>query len=310
MAHPRVVLHIGLPKTGTTTLQTGLFARHDAWHFVGKPLLFTNAEMHRTIRPIVELDDEVYGAGLDSFRSDRIEALLRSPSDRIVISEEEFSTGTVRTRVDRNTIAQRLRDLFPDARIIVTVRNQLDVIPSVYGQLVNMGVLVGRSFGSWLDEERAKRGDSDRLHLFDYAALVQLYDRLFGAENVKVLLFEELRADLDAYLTRLSRFIGVDPAAVIATYRGGSGGNRNPRITMRHARWRRFTMAIPLIPWEVLLVGLRIRPSFYRFLEKGTALDTHFSEEQRRFLEEYYRVGNRALGERLGVELVELGYPV
>ncbi len=311
MAHPRVVLHIGLPKTGTTSLQSDLFLPHDAWHFVGKPLLFTNAAMHRTVRPIVELDDESYEAGLDTFRRELIEPLLRTPRDRVVISEEEFSTGTVRTRVDRRVIAGRLHGLFPEARVIVTVRNQLDVIPSVYGQLINMGVLVGQSFGDWLDSERAKsRGAAGRLYLFDYAALVELYDQLFGAANVKVLLFEELRADVDSYLTQLSAFIGVDPAAVIATYQAGSGRNRNPAVTRRHARWRRFTNSLPFIPWEAIMIGLGVRRSFYRFLEAGAALDTAYTEEQRRYIEDYYRAGNRALGERLGVGLGKFGYPV
>ncbi len=310
MEAPQVILHIGLPKTGTTSLQIDLFAAHPDWHYLGKPLLFHDPGMRRTIRPIVEQDSETFERHLESFEREWIRPLLHGSHERVLISEEEFSTGTARTRVDRRLIAQRLRRLFPAARVIVTIRNQLDLLPSIYAQLINLGILRNRPFRDWIDDELRAGSEESRLYLFDYAALVELYDGLFGAQNICVLLFEDFRADAESYLGELAGFIGIDPERAIATYHARHGRNRNPRVTTRHAAWRRFAQSLPWLPWEGILMRARVRPAFYRFLARGTPLDTEFRDEQEEKIAAYFESGNRQLNERLGVDLGALGYPV
>ncbi len=310
MSQPRIVLHIGLPKTGTTSLQLNLFVPHSAWSFVGKPLVHSNAEMKRLLRPIVEHDPSRWERELDLYRREQVAPLLARSGDLLLISEEEFSTGTARTRVDRETIARRLHQLFPQARVLLTIRNQLDVLPSIYGQLVNMGILPAQlPFRRWVENECNQEGRSSRLYLFDYAELISLYRELFSADNLQVLLFEELRRDAVGYLESMCRFIGVDPAPAVATYQQHHRRNVNARITQRHARWRRFTQALSFVPWDGLLIKAGVRPAFARFLERGKPLDTALSAEQTRFLSDFYAPSNRTTAELLGVDLKGYGYP-
>lgn len=310
MTHPRIVLHIGLPKTGTTSLQNNLFVPHDAWSFIGKPLVHTNQRMRRFIRPIVEQDPAAYERGLEDYRSQVIEPCLREAGQLLLVSEEEFSTGTVRTRVDRFTIARRLHGIFPDARVLLTIRNQLDVLPSIYGQLLNMGFMGRQSFSTWIAAELGKEGNQSRLHLFDYAELIVLYQSLFGAEQLKVMLFEDLRADNDRFISEMCRFMQVDVEPALARYQENQGRNTNPRITRRHARWRLLTQALPFVPWEGILIKSRLRPRFSRFLERGKPIETEFTAEQRASLIDFYRPKNRRAAELLGVDLGAHGYPV
>jgi hypothetical protein len=310
MSQPRIVLHIGLPKTGTTSLQLNLFVPHRAWSFVGKPLVHSNAEMKRLLRPIVEFDAERWEREFAGYRRELVAPLLARCGDLLLISEEEFSTGTARTRVDRETIARRLQQVFPQARVLLTIRNQLDVLPSVYGQLVNMGILPARlSFRSWVDTECSREGRKSRLYLFDYAELITLYRELFSSENLRVLLFEELRRDATLYVEDMCRFIGVDPAPAVATFQENHRRNVNARITQRHARWRSFTQAVGFIPWDGILIKAGVRPAFARFLERGKPLDTTLSGEQKEFLARFYAPSNRATADLLGVDLAAYGYP-
>lgn len=204
-----VAIHIGLMKTGTTTLQGHVFPRCPGLAYFGKP----GAALARPIRAVTTLDEALWTrarpAVVDAFREG-----LAGAGPRVLISEEELSVGgEIDSAADRAMIARRLHGLFPDATIVVVVRNQLTAIQSLYGYVIGRGPEVV-PFGRWLEQHHARTVPGRGLDVFDYAALVSLYVELFSAERVKVLLYEDMVARYPRFLADLAVAIGLPPDAM------------------------------------------------------------------------------------------------
>lgn len=206
-----VAIHIGLMKTGTTTLQEHVFPRCPGLASFGKP----RPALARPIRAITTLDEARWSqarpAVIDAFRQGLVGA-----GPRVLLSEEEFSVGgEIDSDADRATIAGRLADLFPEATILVVVRNQVTALQSLYGYVHARGASTG-GFGPWLAQHDARTTPHRGLDLFDYDALVSLYLARFPAERVKVLLYEDMVARWDAFLAAFAVAIGLPADAMRA----------------------------------------------------------------------------------------------
>lgn len=205
-----VALHIGMMKTGTKTLQQHVFPRCRGLACFGKP----GAALARPIRAVTTLDEatweQAFPAVVEAFRRG-----LAGSGPRVLISEEELSVGgEIDSAADRRVIARRLRRLFPEATVVVVVRNQLTALQSLYGYVVG-GAPDAVPFGAWLEQHDARTTPDRGLDLFDYAALVSHYVELFPAERVKVLLYEDMVARFPRFLTDLSVAVGL-PADAMA----------------------------------------------------------------------------------------------
>ena len=93
---------------------------------------------------------------------------------------------------------------FPDARILITIREQMRMLTSVYMQYLSRGGT--RSPEDFFTEENAPGYPRFRTEHFRYDWLVGLYRDLFGAGNVLVLTQEEMAGDLAGFLAKLSAF--------------------------------------------------------------------------------------------------------
>lgn len=98
-------------------------------------------------------------------------------------------------------LAERIVEVFPEARVVTCIRSQRSLLPSHYTQYVANG---GRlPFPAYLEE-------AVRAKWHYYPVLRALHERLKG--RVLVYLFEEFRHDPGAVLRRLRDFVGA-PAA-------------------------------------------------------------------------------------------------
>lgn len=193
----RLLLHIGYHKTATSWMQQRLFvpehgyrqvARHaEVWrHVVGKHgLLFDAEDMRSAIR-----------IGMSDLRDGEVP----------VVSSEILSGHPFYGGIGSDVFAHRLKEIAPDARILISVRHQRRILTSVYMQYL--------SRGGTMSPEKFFAGDPDlgfygfRPEHFEYHRLVGLYQSLFGAENVYVISQESLVRDLDEAARGLARFAG------------------------------------------------------------------------------------------------------
>jgi len=100
-----VIIHVGLQKTGTTFLQEEIFRKMNVRYI--RNINFVNL----------------------CFKRDK----------KTIIADEGLSGNARSNKVDRFKIADNLHKLFPDAKIIVGIRNPHDMIASLYSQYIRTG---------------------------------------------------------------------------------------------------------------------------------------------------------------------------
>lgn len=119
------------------------------------------------------------------------------------------------------TAAGEIKAFAPDARIIIMLRNPVDVMYSLHGELSFYGGEEISDFAEALaaeaDRKRGRRrGQSRRAEALYYrdavrfAEQVERYLETFGREAVKIILFEDFVADIAATYADTLRFLDVD----------------------------------------------------------------------------------------------------
>lgn len=193
-------------KTATSTLQTRVFPQHRDLTYLGGPE-YKHDAIRAAIADISKQDRLRFDA--KSHRQQVEAALSEAPRGKpIVISSESLTTMSV----DRLTKAERLREVFGEIRIVLCLRRPEDLLVSLYSQyLKEFDFRAQRmlSIDDWLEyswsTERAQRVT----RFLDFSPLIRGYQSVFGAENVCVLLFEDLQSAPDFFAQQLSDFLGV-----------------------------------------------------------------------------------------------------
>ena len=195
------LIHIGYHKTGTKWLRGGLFLNKAAgYHWIDKDT--------PPVRRIVREHPLEFDA--DASRSEFEPLLAEAETKGLMpvicwgrLAGQAFSGG-----YDTKEIADRLKAVFPDGRIVVVVREQRSMIVSTYKQYVKAG---GPSRVEGFLEPGADQGW--RIPMFDYEyfeyhRLLGYYRSLFGADNVLALPYDELVRDRRGFLTKIGEFSG------------------------------------------------------------------------------------------------------
>jgi hypothetical protein len=146
-----------------------------------------------------------------------------------------------------------IKQVAPDARIVISLREPIDRTHSSYLSLVNDGV-ERRSFRQAVEDDLAGRRIPDcpvyvkpRL----YARGIRRYRRAFRG-NVHILFFEELASQPAVVMRELYQFLGVDPAVADQFEARPKAHNqfKAPRnkVVARALRARRLARALVPIP--------------------------------------------------------------
>lgn len=177
----QIFIHIGYHKTGTTFLQKRIF-----------PELPVN---------LISQPDVTYLALCDNYDSWHFKKVLSQKCtwkgyNKTIISQETLSgRGDGNPIWDKFSIADRLYETFPDAKILIVVRNQLDFILSLYTYRVIDRGLERQNLSNYLEEKFEKRLKEK----LKYHKLIEYYCTLFGREKVLVLAYEQLVEDSKSF---------------------------------------------------------------------------------------------------------------
>jgi hypothetical protein len=122
---------------------------------------------------------------------------------------------------------REIADFAPDARIVVMLRNPVDVMHAQHGQLVFNGREDITDFGQALEAEPARRrgqlipADAIRPEALFYRHSVRFAEQLerwlavFGRERVHCVVFDDFVASPEAAYRDVLEFIDVDPSVVV-----------------------------------------------------------------------------------------------
>lgn len=177
-------MHVGIHKTGSTLLQLTLFAETGSVKVLGArgspPVL--NAHCR-------QLWSRDYGSlNLNRWSEVFLELCADHGlnQDALALSDENLS-GHMITGSGSRLIAERLAGLWPDARILMVLRDPVAYALSAYDEYTRLGGAA--SFRMFCHDRILPAGLMNRL---DYRRLVDDYYELFGQEAVLVLPYELL----------------------------------------------------------------------------------------------------------------------
>lgn len=193
-------VHIGLHKTATTYLQVDVFPRLRGINYIDgndPALLPWKRRMYMQDPLIFDVDQA------------RDEIVDRMKGVRSLLSTEALSGSPMGQYLNRDIILQKLKAMFPNAKIILGLRAQQDIIWSLYKNYVRKGGTC--RLDQMLDPYGTSLGrDFIDLDSFRYGPYLDRISSLFGRENLHVLLFEDLTLDRDRLMGEFLEFLGAE----------------------------------------------------------------------------------------------------
>jgi hypothetical protein len=196
-----LLLHLGFPKTGTTTLQGTLFQNAPDLNFFAKSIRNGKEYVPDSVETFRTLIN--YGTAFhvqnraNEVLDDMVAAMATEGQDRVLLSLEGLTNPFVDTNYtqpkdifrkasDIRRVVAPLIDDGVEVKILVTVRKQSELIPSLFSQIYLQGFssgLFGPSYESFLEfmlNDNIMGFGPD----FQYDAFLDHCATQFGAENV------------------------------------------------------------------------------------------------------------------------------
>jgi len=204
----KILLHIGLPKTATTSLQcnvlTPLHAQRKL-NFLGRYLEAVDDDFYNPIGKIIcQLDEEKTDQEIFALQKDLYEILDTSRLN--VISEECISL----THNEKHILRfQNLSKLFGgcDVRLLVSLRNPVDFIFSYYVEMHKWhywSIKSSDTFEKFVVRLLSNPNKSEFDILFFHRFINQIKKNF---HSVQVVLFEDIKNDPETYFLALSELL-------------------------------------------------------------------------------------------------------
>lgn len=213
--HNRFLIHIGYPKSGSSSLQQNVLMRHSGIRYLAGTMLdqYLARDPAALKRAHGFYHSLIYDAvpDLSMLQATWQEVFLPlCDADRLnVVSDERF----VMNYRPPAAIAADLRAIVGDARILMVARDQIGLLRSQY----DMSPFYERDparkympFAPWV-REMLEKAEENMASSLRYGDMIDIYARLFGAENIVVAAFEGLFSDR-ALQAALATALGLDVA--------------------------------------------------------------------------------------------------
>lgn len=216
MTSGKILLHPGFHKTGTTFLQEQVFSVAP---------LFTQPWARQCIYDHFFYPHEL-GFDAQSVRKS-LEAIAGTGKDAAVtvLSEEGLSGNPFNGARESAAHARHLNAVFPEAKVVITVRRQAAMLRAIYLQYLKAG---GRhSPQDFFNPKQEPEFTVFDVQTWHYHRLVEHYATLFGEENILVLPQEHLQHDQADFVDQLCAFVGVETGAA-ENITGGGRANVSP----------------------------------------------------------------------------------
>lgn len=216
-----LVLHFGISKTGTSTLQRALFQRHSQVQFLGKyvpsrtPKGCISKEVYDVLKPLLwEINLEL---NLEKQRDALADIMAHGAPEKNVTVCSWETLGMSRHSSFKRRL-ERIAEVSNDTKLMMTLRNPIYWLPSLYLQEIqghyakrnrkHFGNRAYLDFETWLNKNEKHRGSISNWLV--YANNIQQAVEILGKQNVGVFLFEDLRSNPTQFYRSIADFIGID----------------------------------------------------------------------------------------------------
>ncbi len=284
----------GFPRTGSQFIQKCL-QTHPEIDYRAKPRFFNV--------------DKSYFRGPDYYRS----LLAYGATDKLLGEGDEHYLSKEARFADPLVITERIHDLVPEAKILICIRSQVDFLLSGFRLWKRSGLTASFScfMQGWPEQGVAFA------EIADFYPYVAKYVSLFGEENVKVLLHEDLVDDQGAFLTSIFTFLGVSADCVSQVLAQVTYRDVNPAPSRTLSRVLDLTNTVRmknpgLFRWIFPVRLYKVLTAIEYRLLGSSAHDFRsvLSAEEIEMIRQRYAPGNIELSQLLGSDLKTKGYPV
>lgn len=298
ISNTRTFLHLGIHKTGSTFMQERFFPVLN-----GISYCHCRTRCRRFIDYLLHADDFEFKADYARELFDADATVDRSLP--IVLSDEMFYAPlTWNGYVHRRRGCDRLAEVFPEGHAAIVLRNQRDLLESLYREYIKNG---GTS--SWHLFLR-KQVAPGYLHYDSYVSY--LLER-FGSGSMTVFFYEDLVLDMEEYLGKWCDTFGVprdgwdrEAATVRSNPAISPGLLAFLRVANRVVSNRRHPeLVLPRSLHGLLRAGFLRCSTWFKGSNRRLCPDN----ETMRDLLDGCRDGNRRISGLVARDLSELGYP-
>lgn len=217
----RLLIHIGYPKTATTSLQEGLFFKLHSLgkiNYLGRTTksthsLWGNSKFSGEDWAVHIRKYFIFNEPLPSYPLPLREDVLNVISDEDLTIHNFFHEaqfGIIRNTLDTANILKDLAKGADDVSILITLRNQVELIESCYLQKFRYIYSNRKPIGF---KEFLLNSDGnfrkDTAEIFDFNFVASQYSSIFGSK-VNLLMFEDLKYRKENFFNSLGKIMGMD----------------------------------------------------------------------------------------------------
>jgi len=267
-----IYIHVGLARTATTWLQEELFSKLNNVNYIAK----TKNNYPQWLINWHYLDDYAFDKNIEDIKFNLNKNINKNQVN--ILSSEAFTNMSV-----KYSQAKRIKKIAPNAKIIITLRDPIDLIKSHYKFHIKEG-LYFLELDKYLDWKRTpyvlfKRKPFYLPDLF-YDEIIEYYQRLFGKENILILKYEDMINNPELYFSKLSEFIGIriDYKNFQLSKKVNEGSNKNI-AELKFLNFKNFLKS----NMNIDINKLSLKNNQFNFT------DTIMSYELRKKLEQYFK---------------------
>lgn len=306
------LIHIGFPKCASTSIQRNFFSSCQELKYLGHEMK-SNRLNKMALDALISLTTL---SKYDFVKQEKsityqIYDYLQNTSS-VAISSEFFTASHYSLHVlyswqDISIICERLWRLFPEAKILIIIRNQLDVWPSYFSEILKQPNLTIK----WKDFiDRAidlnERGYGSVLCRYNYYQAYKTYVDFFGKCNVDVMLMEDIVAAPHEFLQKLINLCNLSKLVSASNF---TLKKENTRTT----RWDRYKKGVMRFVPETVDKSLKKNSAAVgldNMIKKISGIPAYkLSSDRKAYLIKFYQSENKLLADETGLNLKAAGYP-
>jgi len=312
----KIVLHIGLPKTGTTWLQSFFFQRQKEIHYIDVAPQNYPAKQH----PFIEELLKATNTPVENFDKKSLDIAAKRLNKYLIdginlLSNENYFTGMPETVSKENLlyITRNLHALFPELKIIIIIRNQMEFLSSFYRQKI-FNSFENRTFGQFLIDI-----ENSLIPYLTYLELLENWLNELGKDNVYISTYEYFKANKSQFLSDMSSFIGIENPVICSNknklYLNQSLTPYSSKIALLTNKFYWVLHRTRIAPIIKLGESLNkminhlnkqwIDPKLFRKINLGSQLNNPSKD----CLKNYYKKTNKKLSKLIKIDLKNYGYP-
>lgn len=311
----QLFIHIGYPKAASSSLQKNVFSKHPEINYLMGP---TESSSWKNALP--DQSAEEFWKDLTFSRNINNQKLQEKYKQSIfpyinnklinIISFEQFTSPYL---VDNQTTAKRLNYFFPNAKIIIILRNQFDILKSLYRYRPKAPLESYKKYERYLSFQEWMQINFDNynrsfLSALNFYETAMLYSYYFGQQNIGVFLFEDLIDDIDNFTNQFSYFIKIKDQQKLKSLL-----ELPPKNTSESSRYIALRSKIfPNISFSSILpksIFYLLKNSALKIAEK-TPNKLELTQEQSNQIDFLFRESNQQLAETFNLPLKDYNYPI